>query len=129
LKTVYDLMSKVAQNLAEKPVKVRLQHNEGYEGLCRKDSSGLLTIDIEPQLSDKRMLFVFLHEVSHAKKDNILPMELEVSDKIEDTKTRLYNIKEAEADKQAEAWLRYAEANRNQEHDYFEGCLWTLMEV
>ena len=131
MKTVYDLMSKVAVQLAGKPVKVRFQHNAGYKGLCRTDSSGLNVIDLEPELqfqNEQEFLRVFLHEISHAKNHKFIPMELEVSDKVEVIEDKVYNLREFQADTEAQAWLRYAEKNRNNNLPYFEGCLYSLLD-
>jgi len=124
-------MSKVASHLAGKPVKVRFQHNEGFYGLCRADSSGVPVIDLEPQLQfyEEKFLRVFLHEVSHSKTDTFIPMELEVSDRVEQVQNKVYNTREAQADKQAETWLKFAETNRSNEFNYLEGCLWTLLTL
>jgi len=128
MKTVYDLMSEVACKLAGKPVRVRFEHNKGCYGLCRADSSGLLIIDLEPELQfyEEKFLRVFLHEISHAKNHKFIPMELEVSDRIEVVRDKVYNLREAQADKQAEKWLQFAEKNRDKTKPYFEGCLWSL---
>ena len=123
MKTVYDLMREVACKLAGKPVRLRFHHNEGAYGICRADSSGITTIDIEPELqfsSEHEFLEVFLHEISHAKNHKYIPMELEVSDRIEVKKDKAYNMREAQADSESEAWLKYAEQNRNKEEPYFQ---------
>jgi len=130
LRTVFDLMQKVSSKLAHKPVRVRFQHNEGFKGLCRTDSSGIVTIDLEPELQfydTKEFLRVFLHEIAHAKNDNFKPIKLEVSDRIPVSRSTAYNQKETRADKQAETWLKYAEENRENNLEYFEGCLWSLL--
>jgi hypothetical protein len=129
VKTVYDLMSEVACHLARKPVRVRFEHNKGYSGLCRTDSSGITTIDIEPSLQwfEEEFLRVFLHEVSHAKNHSFIPMELEVSDRIEPVQGSAYKLKEFQADTEAQAWLRFAEQNRDKTEQYFEGCLYSLL--
>jgi len=131
MRTVYDLMSKVACKLARKPIKVRFKHNEGFKGVCRTDSSGIITIDLEPELqftNEHEFLRVFLHEISHAKNHKFIPMQLEVSDRIEVFQDKVYNLREAQADNEAENWLKYAEANRDIAQPYFdfEGCLWSL---
>jgi len=128
MKTVYDLMSEVACKLSGKPVRVRFEHNKGCYGLCRADSSGLLIIDLEPELQfyEEKFLRVFLHEISHAKIDNFIPLELEVSNRIEVEKTPVIQFQENRADKQAEKWLQFAEKNRDKTKPYFEGCLWSL---
>jgi len=128
MKTVYDLMCKVACKLTGKPVRIRFEHNVGCYGLCRADSSGLLTIDLEPELQcyEEKFLRVFLHEVSHARTDNFIPLRFEVSDRIELKKDLVTQFQENRADKQAEQWLQYAEKNREKTEPYFEGCLWSL---
>lgn len=129
MRTVFELMVEVACKLAQKPVRLRFQHNEGFKGLCRTDNKGLTTIDIEPEhfsWSERELLRIFLHEVSHAKHDKFIPVELEVSDRIPVSMTSSYNLKETRADKQASTWLKYAEENRDMKQPYFEGCLWSL---
>jgi len=129
LRTVYDLMSKVACKLSGKPVRVRFKHNEGFKGVCRTDTSGIVTIDLEPELqfiNEHEFLRVFLHEISHAKNHKFIAMQLEVSDRIEEVQDKAYNLREAQADTEAETWLQYAEANRDIVQPYFEGCLWSL---
>lgn len=129
MKTVFDLMVEVAVHLARKPVRLRFKHNKGYSGLCRTDSSGVPVIDLEPalQVYEEEFLRVFLHEVSHAKNHNFTPMELEVSDRIEPVQTAGYKLKEFQADTEAEAWLRFAEQNRDKTEHYFEGSLLSLL--
>ena len=132
MRTVYELMVAVAEHLAEKPVKLRFQHNEGSYGICRTDSKGLTVIDLEPELqflNEAEFLRVFLHEVAHAKLDTFKPMNLEASDRIQVQKTTIYNLKESRAEKQAQQWLNHAEQNRNKNLDYFEGCLFSLLEL
>ena len=132
MRTVYELMVAVAEHLAEKPVKLRFQHNKGFKGLCRADISGMLVIDLEPELQFtdiKEFLRVFLHEISHAKNHKFIPMELEVSSNIEVVEDNIYNRREAEADTEAQQWLNHAEQNRNKNLDYFEGCLFSLLEL
>jgi hypothetical protein len=128
MKTVYELMAEVACKLSGKPVKLRFQHNEGCYGLCRADSSGLLTIDLEPELQfyEEKFLHVFLHEISHAKFDSFIPLEFEVSDRMPVSNNTGYKLKEIRAEKQASTWLKYAEKNRDIQQPYFEGCLWSL---
>ena len=130
MRTVFELMWEVANKLAKKPVRIRFQHNEGFAGLCRADNLGRVTIDIEPTLQfydNEELLRVLLHEISHAKYDKFIPMKLEVSDRIPVSRTTAYNLKEIRADTQAEAWLKYAEKNRDKNLEYFEGCLWSLL--
>jgi len=129
-KTVYDLMCEVACHLAQKQLQLRFQHNEGFKGLCRTDNSGLTVIDMDPDLQfwdEKEFLRVFLHEVSHALNHKFIPLDLQVSSKLEVIEDKVYNKREAQADKQASTWLKYAEQNRKAELPYFEGCLWTLL--
>jgi hypothetical protein len=130
MRTVYDLMVEVAFHLAKKPVRLRFKHNKGFKGLCRADSSGVPVIDLEPALQDyeQEFLRVFLHEVSHAKNHNFKPMELEVSDKVNQVQDKLYNLREVQADTEAEAWFRFAEKNRDTSFNYFEGCLYSLLD-
>jgi len=130
IRTVFDLMQKVACKLAQKPVRLRFQHNEGFKGLCRTDNKGIVTIDIEPELQpyEGKLLKVLLHEVSHAKNHKFIPMELEVSDRIEVVRDKVYNLREAQADTEAETWMKYAEQNRDIMQPYFEGCLWALLD-
>lgn len=130
MKTVYDLMSKVAVHLAKEPVRVRFKHNKGYLGLCRTDSSGTKVIDLEPSLQEfeEEFLKLFLHEVSHAKNHAFVPMELEVSDRIEPVQGAGYKLKEFQADTEAQEWFSFAEKNRDRSYNYFEGCLYSLLE-
>jgi len=123
-------MVEVAEHLARKPVRVRFKHNKGLYGCCRKDSSGLLTIDLEPSLqwNEEKFLRVFLHEVLHAKEHNFIPMELRVSDRIEPVVNIGTQLREAQADNRAETWLRFAEKNRDKSEPYFEGCLLSLLD-
>jgi hypothetical protein len=110
---------------------VRFKHNEGFAGLCRADSSGMTTIDIEPELQnyEKKFLEIFLHEVAHAKYDNFQPMSFHVSDRIPVERTPQFNFMELRAELQALVWLQYAENNRNNNLSYLEGCLKTLYEL
>lgn len=132
MRTVFELMHVVAEKLAGKPVKFRFKHNKGFYGLCRLDSSGLTVIDLEPalQFNEFQLVKYFLHETAHAKLDTFIPLSLEVSDKIPvDTKTSEYHSSEQKADIQAEAWLQYAEENRDKSKDYLTGCLYSLLEL
>jgi hypothetical protein len=129
MRTVFELMQATACKLARKVVCLRLNHNEGYKGLCRTDSSGRVTIDMEPELqfqNKKEFLRVFLHEISHAKNHKFTPLDFEVSDKMEVVEDKVYNLREEQADTEASTWLKYAEENREIIQPYFEGCLWSL---
>jgi len=121
----------IACKLAEKPVKLRLKSNSGVYGLCRADSSGLVTIDIEPELqsNERKFLEIFLHEVAHAKLHSFVPMELELSDRIPLTKDTEFEHRETTAEVQAQEWLQYAETHRNNNLDYFTGCIYSLLEL
>jgi hypothetical protein len=131
MKHLENTLTFIAFKLAEKPVKLRFKHNSGVYGLCRADSSGLVTIDIEPELQnyEKKFLEIFLHEVAHAKNDKFIPMELELSDSIPLTKDTDFEHRETTAEKQAEEWLQYAETHRKTNLDYLTGCLLTLLEL
>jgi len=126
--TVYELMLETAKKLSRKNLVLRFQHNEGFKGLCRTDNNGYVVIDMEPELQryEQEFLRVFLHEISHAKNHKFIPMELEASDKIPILEDKVYNLREIQADTEAEDWLKYAEKNRNSELPYFESCLWSL---
>jgi hypothetical protein len=131
VRTEFELMVEVAEHLARKPVRLRFKHNKGYKGLCRADSSGVPVIDLEPSLqwNEEEFLRVFLHEVSHALNHSFIPMELEVSDKVQPVQGAGYILKEFQADTEAEAWLRFAEKNRDREkYYYFVGCLLSLLD-
>jgi hypothetical protein len=122
-------MLETAKKLSRKNLVLRFQHNEGFKGLCRTDSSGTVIIDLEPELqfqNEEEFLRVFLHEISHAKTDTFIPMKLEVSDRIPVSRNAGYELRENRADKQASTWLKYAEEHRDTAEPYFEGCLWSL---
>jgi len=53
------LILRVAGKLAKKPVRVRFKKHEGKYGCCRADNLGILTIDIEPGLTEELFLKVF----------------------------------------------------------------------
>lgn len=131
MKTAYELIAQVACKLARKPVQVRFKHNSGLNGLCRADSSGMVTIDIEPELksNSEKLLEVLLHETAHAKHDNFIPLSFQVSDTAPLETTWRASFRELRAELQAEVWLLYAEKNRNNNLEYFEGCLLTLLEL
>ena len=132
MRTIFDLMHEVAKKLAGKPVQFRFKHKKGFYGLCRLDSSGLTVIDLEPalQFNEVELLEIFLHETAHALLDTFIPLSLEFSDKaIIDTKSSEYHSSELRADTQAEAWLQYAEENRDRSFSYLEGCLYSLLEL
>ena len=131
MKEYYSLIAEVTCKLAKKPVQVRFKHNKGCTGLCRADSSGLVTIDIEPELQSysKELLEILLHEIAHAKYDNFQPMSFEVSDSIPFEENYYSMFIECRAETQAEAWLWYAETYRDNNLDYFTGCLKTLLEL
>jgi len=130
MRTLYDLMVHVAQHLSgKKNLTIRLRKPHGTQGTCRKDSSGVLTIDIEPELEEKRFMYVFLHEVAHARFERFKAMELEVSELVEVELTPKREFQEVRADKVAKAWLQYAEQNRDLSFSYQEGCLWSLLNL
>lgn len=135
MKQHYELIAEVVCKLARKPVQVRIIHNEGFYGVCRADSSGMVTIDIEPELirNEKKFLEILLHETAHARFDNFIPVSFEVSDRIPaEHYIQAGNKKsdrEHRAEQQAKVWLWYAELNRNSNLDYFEGCLRALYEL
>lgn len=124
-------MSFVSWILSGKRVKLRFKHNKGLYGLCRADTSGKIIIDLEPELQNdsRKLLEIFLHETAHAKFEEFLPMELEVSDKIPVERNSYYEEMETRAERQAEIWLKYAEENRLKNLSYFPGCLVSLLEL
>ena len=127
----YELIAEVACKLAGKVVQVRFKHNKGFYGLCRADSSGMVTIDIEPelQLHSEKFLEIFLHEVAHAKFEKFQPLSFEISDSIPVQKNEQFHIQETRAELQAEVWKWYAEEHRDNNLDYVEGCLRKLLEL
>jgi len=131
LKEHYELIAEVACKLAQKPVQVRFKHNKGFYGLCRADSSGLITIDIEPELKSRsrKFLEIFLHEVAHAKFDSFQPMSFQASDTIPVQQGSQFDFQEFRAELQAEIWKWYAEKNRNSNLEYIPGCLYSLLEL
>jgi len=135
LEKYYELIAEVVCKLAEKTVQLRIVHNSGFQGLCRADSSGMVTIDIEPELEnhEKEFLEVLLHETAHAKFDNFVPASFEVTDKIPSEyyaqASNRESFRERRAETQAKVWLWYAETHRDNNLDYIEGCLLTLLEL
>jgi len=127
----YELIAEVACKLAKKTVQVRFKHNKGLFGLCRADSSGMVTVDIEPELQnhEKKFLEIFLHEIAHARFDNFQPMSFEISDSIPVQETSQFNFQENRAETQAKVWLWYAETHRDNNLDYLTGCLYSLLEL
>jgi len=131
MKTAYELIAQVVCKLARKPVQVRFKHNKGLFGLCRADSSGLVTIDIEPELQNysRNFLEILLHETAHAKYENFLPMSFEASDSIPVQEGLQFDFSEFRAELQGAVWLWYAEKHRENNLDYLTGCLITLLEL
>lgn len=131
MKKHYELIAEAACKLAEKPVQVRFKHNSGLNGLCRADSSGMVTVDIEPELQnhEEKFLEIFLHEIAHAKHDNFQPMSFEISDKAPLENNWYASFRELRAEVQALSWLWKANKNRDNNLDYIEGCLKTLLEL
>lgn len=131
MKEYYELIAEVACKLAKKTVQVRFIHNKGFYGLCRADSSGMVTVDIEPELQnyEKKFLEIFLHEIAHARFDNFQPMSFEISDSIPVQETPQFNFQELRAETQAKVWLWYAETHRDNNLNYLAGCLYSLLEL
>ena len=133
MRTIYDLMVGVARKLSKKAVIVRIRKpaTKGADGECHADQSGNVIIDVSPDFSDPTMLYIFLHEVAHAKNDRFLRSNVwELSEQsVSDDpgiRTAGYDLKEGRAEKVAREWIAYAEKNANPEFDYFEGCLLAL---
>jgi len=128
MRTVYDLMCAVADHLAGKVVRVRLTKPDGADGLAWCDDLGRPTIDIRPDLPDDLQLYVFLHEISHIRHHNLIP----VSEKVMvtsplPTHKASYQIKEDQADRQAKTWLEYGRRYRDHNLPEFEGVLTALL--
>jgi hypothetical protein len=128
MKTVYDLMCAVADHLAGKVVRVRLTRPDGADGLAWCDDLGRPTIDISSDLSDDLQLYVLLHEISHVRHHNFIP----VTEKVMvitplSTHKASYQIKEDQADRQAKVWLDYGKRHRDEDLPYFEGVLTALL--
>lgn len=122
------LILKVAYKLAGKPVRVRFKEHEGLVGCCRADNFGIVTIDIQPGLTQEQFLRVFLHELVHAKFDKFYNISLEKTDTARAKDNWYTSLKELRAEVLAEVWLKRAEQNRDKTKPYFEGCLNSLLE-
>jgi hypothetical protein len=103
MKTVCDLMAEVAIHLSGKADRVRVTKPEAFDGLCWRDEAERLTIDVSPDLSDKDMMYVFLHDLSHAKHHSYKPVTEAVMDSLPGAPS--YQSRESQADKQAYTWL------------------------
>jgi len=129
LRTVYDLMHATARKLSGKRLQLRFEHNPGYKAVCRTDETGIMIIDLDPDLSyqgNQEYLRIYLHEISHAKNHKFKPMPIEQSNRIEPIIDKVYNRQETQADREAYKWQQYAEQNRDANQSYIEGCLWAL---
>lgn len=128
MQTEYTLMARVARHLARELVIVRLTKPEGQDGLCWRDDRGRLRVDVNPGLSDETMLYVFLHELSHARLDNFRPVTEAVMEATPLSKTPIQSFREDRADKQAKAWLDYGMRHRDRSLEDFPGCLLALLD-
>jgi hypothetical protein len=128
MKTVYELMVSVARHLSGKSVRVRMTKPEGSDGLCWMDEERWLTIDISPYLDDETIAYILMHEISHAKHHNFIPVtEAVMLATPVDREDACHKSRETEADSQALVWLKYAEKHRDRSLDYLEGMLWALL--
>jgi len=131
LRTQYDLMNACAEKLANKPVLIRLKKpaTKGNTGECHRSPGGMIIIDIRPGLSNNDLLFVYCHEVAHAKLHNFArskTYEKQPESLQPDIRTKVYNIHEDQAETQAAEWLRYAKENRDPTLPFLEGALFSL---
>lgn len=132
LKTLYDLMAATASHLAGKPVMVRLQKpaTKGMDGECHADERGRVVIDIKPDLDNDRFIYVYCHEVSHARLHTFKPSTVNKAGAgtlAPLPVTRSYQLHEDQADTQAAAWIAYAKANAKPYYD-LEQALWALLD-
>ena len=134
MRTVYDLMAAVARKLANKNVLVRMRKpaSKGAAGECHADQLGRLIIDVSPGLDDQAMLYVFLHEVAHAKNDrfawsNVWECpEASLGDHPSE-KTESYRKDEDRADTLARRWIDFGKCHADPLLGDFEGPLWVLL--
>jgi len=97
------------------------------DGLAWCDEAGHPTIDVSPDLRDKTMLWVFLHELAHIRHHSFIPLPEQVmSDAPEDTSPS-YMRREDEADHQANVWLEYGKRFRDHNLPEFQGILDALL--
>jgi len=128
METEYDVMVAAARHLAREPVIVRLTKPEGLDGLCWRDDKGRLRVDVNPYLEDEVMLYVFLHELSHARHDYFYPVAETVMEATPLSKTPIQDFREDRADRQAKAWLDYGMKHRDRSLEDFPGCLLALLD-
>jgi len=128
MRTAYDLMCVVARHLTGKSVRVRLTRPDDFDGLAWCDELGRSTIDVSPDLSDKNMMYVFLHELAHIRHHTYIPLtETVMRSTPEDITSPSYIRREDQADRQAKDWLEYGEKYQDHDLPYLEGILTALL--
>jgi len=127
MRTVYDLMCVVARHLTGKLVRVRMNRPEGYDGLAWCDELGRLTIDVSPDLSEKTMMYVFLHELGHIRHHTYIPLPESVAMSSPVDTSASYMRREDEADAQAKVWMEYGRRHRDLSLPDYEGILTALL--
>lgn len=123
-----DLWQAVANNLAGRPVILRWRppSSEAALGCCYKTLGGQCVIDIQPNMAIETTLDTLLHEAAHARFDfdglkpteryKLAPGSLPNPPELRRAVAALYSDRESAADRQAAAWLRYAEQDG---HKYY----------
>jgi len=127
LRSEYDLMLAVAWHLSGKAVRLRMVRPSGCDGLTWRDELGRLTIDVSPDLDDKVMVSVLLHETAHARHHNFTPVTEKVMQASPLSRSLMQSVREDQADHQAAIWLKYGEDHRDWSYNYLQGVLIPLL--
>jgi len=98
------------------------------DGLAWCDDLGRLTIDVSPDLSDDRMMYVFLHELGHIRHHNFIPLtEVAMVASPDESRDAVYKMREDQADIQAKIWIEYGKRHCDRGLPDFEGILTALL--
>jgi len=108
------LATSAAMNLAGRQdvtVKLKQPANMKFWGVCYRKGAGVC-IDVRPDLEDKQLLEVLLHEISHARNDakDMVDSSQSILARlaVSTNDTPAHAWREERANSEADSWLEYA---------------------
>jgi hypothetical protein len=74
------------------------------------------------------MVTTLLHEIGHARHHNFRPVTEKVMQSYKvDKSSPVHDLREQQADHQADIWLKYGEDHRDWSYNYLQGVLTPLL--
>ena len=133
MQTLHDLLQSCASHLTGRDVILDWRPVTGGYGQTWCDQSGVLRIDIRPDLDDDRLLKTFLHECGHGllhkftrrSEDEIYSTDAD--DPPDQRARQISRIREYQADSLSLRWMKYGLDHRDQTLPLVEGVLWSLL--